>query len=303
MRGNQIMEPQASSWLGEWWCWLEAHAEVLRNLAFSLSLSLAATLGTVLLVIRTVAANRTSKAALKQSEISEQSQITERFSKAVELLGHEDVSVRLGAIYALERIARDSPRDHWTIMETLMAYTRKERDSVLDAQAVLVVISRRETSNDPPSAVIDLSKSYLQSVSAHHLQLPDAVMIKANLEEADLRKADLLGANLRGANLQQAKLLGTNLQQANLQQANLEQAKLQTANLQEANLQQANLRGANLQGAHLLGTNLQQANLQQANLRGAINLDCGSLEFARSWELAFRDPELACGAEIPKRTE
>jgi hypothetical protein len=35
-------------------------------------------------------------------------QITDRFTKAIEQLGHEELDVRLGGIYALERIARDS---------------------------------------------------------------------------------------------------------------------------------------------------------------------------------------------------
>ena len=350
------MEPQASSWLGELWCWLEAHAEVLRNLAFALSLSLAATLGTVLLVIRTVAINRSSKAALKQSEsamkqseaalkqseaalkqsevalkqseISEQSHITERFSKAVELLGHKDVAVRLGAIYALERIARDSRRDHWAIMETLMAYTRKERENVLDVQAILVVISRRYRFNDPESVVIDLSKSNLHSVSAQRLELPGAVMIGADLQGADLQGADLQGADLQGANLQGANLQGANLQGANLEGAKLQEANLEGAELQEANLQGADLKGANLEGAKLQRAKLQGANLQEADLKGADlkgadlkgadlkgadlhlaklqgadlrvakNLGCESLRLASSWEFALRDPELTCGVEL-----
>jgi hypothetical protein len=36
-----------------------------------------------------------------------------------------NVEVRLGAIYALERIAYDSPRDHWPIIEVLTAYVRQ----------------------------------------------------------------------------------------------------------------------------------------------------------------------------------
>ncbi len=36
-----------------------------------------------------------------------------------------NLEVRLGGIYALERIARDSPKDHWTIMEVLTAYVRE----------------------------------------------------------------------------------------------------------------------------------------------------------------------------------
>ena len=38
-----------------------------------------------------------------------------------------NTEARLGAIYALERIAQDSERDHWSIMETLCAYVRKNR--------------------------------------------------------------------------------------------------------------------------------------------------------------------------------
>ena len=54
--------------------------------------------------------------------LSRQGHITDRFTKAIEQLGklngdHPSIEVRLGAIYALERIAIDSPRDHWTIME------------------------------------------------------------------------------------------------------------------------------------------------------------------------------------------
>lgn len=52
-------------------------------------------------------------------------QITERFTRAVEQLGNERTDVRLGGIYALERIARDSRRDHEPIMEILSAYARE----------------------------------------------------------------------------------------------------------------------------------------------------------------------------------
>ena len=57
--------------------------------------------------------------------VAREGQITDRFAKAIELLGSADENsepqmvLRLGAIYSLERIARDSPRDHWTVMEVL----------------------------------------------------------------------------------------------------------------------------------------------------------------------------------------
>ncbi len=57
-----------------------------------------------------------AKAALKNAKAAQDKQITERFTKAIELLGSENISIRLGGIYALERIAMDSLKDHFTIM-------------------------------------------------------------------------------------------------------------------------------------------------------------------------------------------
>ena len=36
------------------------------------------------------------------------------------------MAIRLGGIYALERIARDSEKDHGPIMEVLTAYVREK---------------------------------------------------------------------------------------------------------------------------------------------------------------------------------
>jgi hypothetical protein len=79
-----------------------------------------------------IAANATAKAALENAEAAlknakaaEDKQITERFTKAVEQLASQEITVRLGGIYALERIANNSEDDHWTIMEVLTAFVRE----------------------------------------------------------------------------------------------------------------------------------------------------------------------------------
>src|SRR5262249_19741678 len=65
-------------------------------------------------------------ATFKNVRVAEEGKLTERFSKAVELLGNVNLDVRLGGIYALERIARDSLKDHWTVMEILTAFVREQ---------------------------------------------------------------------------------------------------------------------------------------------------------------------------------
>lgn len=58
-------------------------------------------------------------------KISKEDQITERFTIAVDQLGNLAIEIRLGGIYALERIESESEKDYWPIMDILTAYIRK----------------------------------------------------------------------------------------------------------------------------------------------------------------------------------
>jgi hypothetical protein len=56
--------------------------------------------------------------------ITNEGQITERFTRAIDQLGSPQLELRLGGIYGLESIANESPTYHWPIMEVLTAYVR-----------------------------------------------------------------------------------------------------------------------------------------------------------------------------------
>ena len=58
-------------------------------------------------------------------ELTEQGQVTDRYTKAIEQLGSDKLDVRIGGIYALERVARDSGRDNPTVIEVLTAFIRE----------------------------------------------------------------------------------------------------------------------------------------------------------------------------------
>ncbi len=60
-----------------------------------------------------------------QTNADRQRRITESFAKAVEQLGSDKLEVRLGGIYSLERISKESPDDYWTVMENLTAFVRE----------------------------------------------------------------------------------------------------------------------------------------------------------------------------------
>ena len=154
--------------------------------------------------------------------VAQEGQVTERFTRAIAQLGDDKMAIRLGGIYALERLAKDSEKDHGPIMEVLTAYVRKkapkqEEDTQngaekppTDIQAILTVIGRRETTgnnrgNDP------LNLSCTRLVRA---DLTDANLSGTILVEADLRQAYMNGANLAGADLLIANLSGAILTRA-----------------------------------------------------------------------------------------
>ena len=87
--------------------------------------TLAYILAGILAIIGIYMAHRRIRTLERQVLVAQEGQITERFTRAIEQLGSERMAVRLGGIYALERIANDSDKDYWPIMETLTAYVRE----------------------------------------------------------------------------------------------------------------------------------------------------------------------------------
>jgi hypothetical protein len=184
--------------------------------------------------------------------------VTDRYTRAIEQLGSDKLDVRIGGIYALERIARDSPRDHPTTMEVLAAFIREHsheqwpkqamqgagRTTRPDVQAALTVIGRRALRHD--SERVNLESAVLSRANLSGAKLGGANLARARLDYADLDRAYLFGANLN-----EADLTGARLARANLANAELTRADLTSADLDDADLEYADLYGAKLGGASI----------------------------------------------------
>jgi uncharacterized protein YjbI with pentapeptide repeats len=62
--------------------------------------------------------------------------ITELYTKAVEQLGSDRAAVRLGGLYALERLAQDNPAHRQTIVDVICAYLRMPFSPAVPTRAV-----------------------------------------------------------------------------------------------------------------------------------------------------------------------
>ena len=220
-------------------------------------------MGGVLLVMQTIIANTRAeameKAALEQAkanENAEKGQRQERLRNAIEHLGHDSVSIRLGGAYELFHLAQDT--------EEL-----NQRQSIFD---ILCAHIRQTTSQDEYKKKFKSNPSEEIQSLLKLLFVQDHNVFKGlhiNLQSSWLNGADLNNARLQGANISNAILKGTWLVSAYMQGSELVEARMQEVKLERAQMQGAKLWKAQLQGAYLQWTNLQGADLFQAQFQGA----------------------------------
>lgn len=222
--------------------------------------------------------------------LQQEGQITDRFTKAVAQLGDDKLEVRLGGLYALERIAKDSPKDHWTVMEILSAFIRENSKKLEVSEQKNSIESANENTNKPKQNIeitTDIQAA-LTIIGRRKIEQD------SHNDEIDLRGANLPEVDLSGANLSKADLgvtyegteffrlvHSTNLKAANLIRTNLEFANLPLVDLQFADLRSANLRSANLSLAKLKCTKFWDADLYKTNIQGA-DLSCADLRMAKN---------------------
>jgi Pentapeptide repeats (8 copies) len=271
------------SWLSEAWNWYTANAATVNPIG-----TFVGALGAFVTAAALAwAAIRQARTATRQAEIAgarhqEQTEadrerrITENFSKAVEQLASDKIELRLGGIYTLERISRESPDDYWTVMETLTAFVREHAPwTDPDPRAPESMTRfyedkpRERRADSGPSTDIAAGLSVIVRRSKQNRQKEKEKEWRFDFTGADLRGADLVGAHLEGACLHQAHLERARLSEAHLEGAWLVDAHLVRAHLLGAHLDGANLRGARLEGAYLMGAHLDEADLDEAHLEGA----------------------------------
>lgn len=265
--------------------WLATHTDVVSGFGFAALI--AAILGAPFIIWR-------SWVAHQDYRIKEQGHITDRINKAVEGLGAEktvkqvgkdgktseftqpNLEVRIGSIYALERIAQDSLRDHIQIMEILCAYIRENApaskaltDEELhdnpfisprtDIQVGLTVIGRRSDKQ----VAIESIKGY----------------------ELDLSSVSLQGASIIGT-FNKTLFWGSNFQTA------LFDGNFDHANFSEAILSEATLCGMEFCDTNFIGSKLCFADLKGATFRNIhftkTDFKSAELNFAAFQNVSFR---------------
>ena len=258
------------SW--RFWEELGHDEESLSTTVRNLGIVIAGVIALPLAIWRSIVAQR-------QASTAQQDLLNQRYQQGAEMLGSEVLTVRLGGIYVLQRLAEEHPKQyHVQIMRLLCAFVRHpitgKRDDIMidagetphrreDVQAVMTAISACHPKQ------VKLEKDVKYRLGLTGAVLSGVVLRDGNLSDARLGGAVLSGAKLSGAILSGTLLLGADLSNALLGRANLSSAILRDANLSNASLKKADVSGAELSGADLSSARLQGANLSGVSLTGA----------------------------------
>ena len=211
------------------------------------------------------------------------------FTKAVEQLGatrearewdeetkrdiyrHEpNIEVRLGAIYALERISQDSERDHIAVMETLSAYVR-ENAPVNSLEPCEPPFSKATVRNDIQAALTVIGSRLSERISFEwknefRLNFSSTDLAGADFQELNFSAALFVGCRLEAANFRSAVLLGARFDRSLMNFADVFDAELRGTSfdycifsptdpygLTMSNIHSISVVGADLSGIDYLG--------------------------------------------------
>ena len=242
---------------------LENKNEILTFLGFGI--------GGILAVLSVLASHRRAEAMAdsaheqaKTNEHVEQGHRQERFKIAVEHLGHESSSVRLGGAYELIHLARDDEIFREAALKMLCAHIRvttkqqgydeKYKDVPSEEIQTLLTLLFQEQSDIFKKFSADLRSSYLSGACIEHAHLGNvnfegACLWNAYLEYSDMRGSCFMHADLRRAHLYSTDMKGSTLAWAKLEDAGFVGSQLQGVALGMAEFDKAAFAGAQLQGA------------------------------------------------------
>lgn len=221
---------------------------------------------------------------------TEEGKITERFTRAVDQLGSDKIEQRVGGIFALERLAADSKRDHAAIIELLCTFLRHRERTQQEAELYKLPVGVRVSKDRNLDVLRKMQMSFGWVPNAPEDVRAVASVLRRNKRKlkaphvVDLSNADLRRVNLEGAQLEKAELWSVYGDYIALDGANLRGAELGFGVFKMAFFD-----GADLRDASVYGAKFGSADFRRADLRGVKIVDAPEHEEGPEPESSMAD--------------
>jgi hypothetical protein len=198
-------------------------------------------------------------------ELARRAQATDSYARAIDQLAQDSPTIRRGAMFALEQIARNDDELYGPALVVLADHVRHHAPS----SSPECERGRRLY------GVVNLSPVFIDTWTAlaiiiRRRDVPSTTRVQLSLRCVDASEAV---ANLKGANFQNVVLVRTSFANQDLTNADLRDANLHGADLRDANLHGADLRGANLRRADVQGASLGAVRLDERTCLANVNVD------------------------------
>ncbi len=237
-------------------------------------------------------AARQAETAARQADVAESGQQTDRFSRAVEQMGHESVAIRIGGIFALESLVNDEPtRFAIPCYEMLVTFfgesvrrhdrtgQPKEAPAPGDVTACLETLRRLRSTFDghvprlarhpttanetgPHFVGLDLTGAFLPRLNFRdstfeNVRLEDATIVHCDFSGAVLRKVWFEPSRMIECDFSEARLdLCTTLSDATLSDCRFTGATFDVCFIENASLTGGNFMNAEFHECWFTGTNI-----------------------------------------------
>ncbi|WP_343958381.1 pentapeptide repeat-containing protein, partial [Yaniella flava] len=156
----------------------------------------------------------------QRHELSRDENRTNRYSEAVRLLGSRGLTERLGGIYALQRLAKESLHDAPAVAQLLAAFVKESSQDFVErcksSDQKEQPVSLKRTSSDIEAATRALCRPELhQHIMGAPLtgqgSLEGAYLVGAMLNNLNLNNVDLRGSYLDGASFNSTSMYNVQL--------------------------------------------------------------------------------------------
>jgi len=240
----------------------------------------------------------------KQTELAEDGQVTERFTRSIEHLGTDQVGIRLGGLFALEALAHDAPeRMAATVYEILVASLRewtrpqpgddpkapiaKQRRIGTDVETVLLILRRQRHFFDTHVESLPQGKDVGSGPHLIGTDLTRAWLVGADLRNATITEADFSHATITGTDFADATITSTSFTRATIAGTDFTDATINSTSFGRATIANTEYNGAMINS-----TGFGRATISRTYFEGAEIADTRFVR-AKITASAFFDASLA----------
>jgi len=219
--------------------------------------------------------------------LSYEQQITNRYTETIKLLSNENREVRIGALYGLERLFKDSKKDQISILQIINAYIRNRTISISDMVVInyLDLFFKKPEVDDYSCPFHNLPKNiaqYNRDSILYSLDIQVAINILGHsnngLIRLDFSKLDLRGINFSNLNLSNSDFKNSILSHSDFRNSIIDSCDFDYAYCNSSTFSSSKIRKTTFSSAMLADANFYQADLSNSEINGC----CKNCQFGEA---------------------